>query len=345
MSSRYIPPAMRARAAQPQDGGANNEQISSEAKTRNLLSSSSPSKTQGCPEANLYSLREIEHYFYPEGPDNTFSSRQSTLHASAATPDDLSWVVLFKSANPRWDSDGIIFVKSSLQLLPAELAESVPQKPHSGPSTAPKAPDQPDRDSVPETDDRSTQDQPPSQEFSAPSTAPSVPTTGQTISNTKSRAIAVFSQQPPPFSSKPRSHDERQKFVFTGYFRIARLQLLEPHSEELKRMLHQKWTVTNQRTGYVKHRQREVSHWQESLGYRWAVIKFERDEETEKVKGPPAIERLEDEHDEEPDGRQEKKSVNELLREMRLGGGIESQKNHIAGSDRGNAAEGKGPAE
>ena len=47
----------------------------------------------------------------------------TTLHDSAAFPKKLSYVLLFKGANPRWDSDGIVFAKSSLELLPPKLAE------------------------------------------------------------------------------------------------------------------------------------------------------------------------------------------------------------------------------
>lgn len=45
-------------------------------------------------------------------------AHHSTLNGSAAEPDRLKYVVLFAGANPRWASDGIIFVKSCVHLLP-----------------------------------------------------------------------------------------------------------------------------------------------------------------------------------------------------------------------------------
>ncbi|RMZ88156.1 hypothetical protein DV736_g4620, partial [Chaetothyriales sp. CBS 134916] len=44
-------------------------------------------------------------------------SRARTLHASALRPGQLSHVLLFHGANPRWETSGIIYVKSGLQLL------------------------------------------------------------------------------------------------------------------------------------------------------------------------------------------------------------------------------------
>jgi hypothetical protein len=65
----------------------------------------------------LYTIQEICAHFW--GKDADYNDLHSaTLHAAAENPDGLSWVLLFNDANPKWDSDGIIFVKSSLDLLP-----------------------------------------------------------------------------------------------------------------------------------------------------------------------------------------------------------------------------------
>ncbi|KEF63813.1 uncharacterized protein A1O9_01791 [Exophiala aquamarina CBS 119918] len=45
----------------------------------------------------------------------------TTLHGSATNPGVLSYVLLFQDAHPCWAQDGIIFVKSNLDLLPAEV--------------------------------------------------------------------------------------------------------------------------------------------------------------------------------------------------------------------------------
>ncbi|CAN8104144.1 unnamed protein product [Discula destructiva] len=45
-------------------------------------------------------------------------SHHGTINASAADPNKLECMTLFHDANPRWESDGIIFVKSNLRILP-----------------------------------------------------------------------------------------------------------------------------------------------------------------------------------------------------------------------------------
>lgn len=71
---------------------------------------------------------DIHNYYWAsqsnEGDDTsspaslpTVMSR-STLNGSVTHRDKLQYIMLFKDANPRWVSDGIIFVKSSLDLLP-----------------------------------------------------------------------------------------------------------------------------------------------------------------------------------------------------------------------------------
>ncbi|EMD00548.1 hypothetical protein BAUCODRAFT_173137 [Baudoinia panamericana UAMH 10762] len=46
------------------------------------------------------------------------SSHSMTLHDSEETPGKLSYLFLFHEANPRCDSDGIIYTKFNLELLP-----------------------------------------------------------------------------------------------------------------------------------------------------------------------------------------------------------------------------------
>lgn len=68
-----------------------------------------------------------DYYWAPQSNDTSDDScpttfiaamHHSTLNSSAADRDKLRYVMLFQDANPRWNSDGIIFVKSSLHLLP-----------------------------------------------------------------------------------------------------------------------------------------------------------------------------------------------------------------------------------
>ena len=83
-------------------------------------------------------------------------------------------------------------------------------------------------------------------------------------------------------------------------------------------MLEQKW-AREDRYGNASFAQRRKEDWEKSLGYEWAVIKFEK-AEGEDVPKPPEIEKL---PDVEPRVRRAErgtvKSVNEMLAEMRFG--------------------------
>jgi hypothetical protein len=75
-------------------------------------------------------LDEIKNHFWPANDEEEESYNYAsdggngrTHHDSAQTPGELAFVILYLGANPRWDSEGIIFTKSSLELLPQELAE------------------------------------------------------------------------------------------------------------------------------------------------------------------------------------------------------------------------------
>ncbi|KAH6646870.1 hypothetical protein BKA67DRAFT_540342 [Truncatella angustata] len=62
---------------------------------------------------------DIAHYFWPHGDEQFVPAiKTSTFHDSAAQLEQLSYMMLFCNANPRWDSGGIVFAKSSLNLLP-----------------------------------------------------------------------------------------------------------------------------------------------------------------------------------------------------------------------------------
>jgi hypothetical protein len=82
--------------------------------------------------------------------------------------------------------------------------------------------------------------------------------------------IAIFSQ---PIRRASRS------YKYIGWYKIVRLQMIEPESEELVHMLTKKWE-TKDRYGRVVSKQRDVSKWKESMSYRWAVAKMEKDELT-----------------------------------------------------------------
>ncbi|EOA90540.1 uncharacterized protein SETTUDRAFT_167358 [Exserohilum turcica Et28A] len=105
--------------------------------------------------------------------------------------------------------------------------------------------------------------------------------------------IAMFTQ---PIRGANRS------FQFLGWYKINRLQLLEPGSEDLVRRLSKKWETVD-RLGRVVPRQRDLKKWKESMSYRWAVIKMERDEEAEKERGYPKIERIDEDDGNDGEGQ------------------------------------------
>ncbi|ORY14366.1 hypothetical protein BCR34DRAFT_585770 [Clohesyomyces aquaticus] len=75
-------------------------------------------RQQSPPQRNLSSIAELDVYFW-EGETSAAVCNSTTLHSSAAHPDSLSWVLLFRGANPKWASEKVLFVKSNIDLLPA----------------------------------------------------------------------------------------------------------------------------------------------------------------------------------------------------------------------------------
>ncbi len=64
-----------------------------------------------------YTDREIFHHFSPNH-DGKLKPVTDMLNVSEDQPDGLAFVLVYLTANPRWESNGIIFAKSSLHLLP-----------------------------------------------------------------------------------------------------------------------------------------------------------------------------------------------------------------------------------
>ncbi|KAI1806921.1 hypothetical protein F4811DRAFT_84762 [Daldinia bambusicola] len=63
-----------------------------------------------------HSQRAIITYF--RGEETDYIAQSSTFHDSKEHPGQLSCMLLFHNANPRWPDDGIVFAKSRLNLLP-----------------------------------------------------------------------------------------------------------------------------------------------------------------------------------------------------------------------------------
>ena len=282
MGSKYIPPALRAQQGSLPARG--------HGPTRSLdrppvppppgvsrAPGNGPVARRPPDHAELYTYDEIDWHFW-QGGHHGASAHGTTLHGSAHQPGALAFVNLFHAANPKWASDRIIFAKSNLDLLPAVRDASGPAH-EASPASAADA------------------------ETPASPAAPAPSSEGFPVAHPP---FAVFEQPYPVKATGPRS------FRFLGWFRVARLDLLEPRSEALVRMLEKKWAVTD-RYGNVMQRSRDAKKWEASLAHKWAVVKMERDEVATRVKGEPAIERVE-----EPALETETKGVNELLQQLRL---------------------------
>ncbi|KAI0149540.1 hypothetical protein GGR57DRAFT_224163 [Xylariaceae sp. FL1272] len=68
-------------------------------------------------ESQLVHQRDVQHHFEAQD-DGSFPVGHSTLNGSKEHPGDLSYMLLFRNANPRWESHKIIFAKSNLALIP-----------------------------------------------------------------------------------------------------------------------------------------------------------------------------------------------------------------------------------
>lgn len=276
---------------------------------------------------NLVSLEEVRNHFWPldeNGERHTSDTLSRTLHDSSTSSGRLAYVFLFNQANPRWESDHIIYTKSNLDLLPAELADKVQASSGDAAGSASSERSkvgQGDRFDQAENETRGTT----VLESSHTKSGASLSSIQGGTTKESAGPVAIFKQV--QRSKEQRAH----AFSFEGWFKIERLAFLEPHSPELIRMLKQKWQKTD-RFGNVVQRKRDEKGWQESLSQRWAVIKFAEDQEAEQERGTPNIERIEEQdiHD------RPRKTVNEILTEMRLGGGKE--KGH------GSAESEKGPS-
>jgi hypothetical protein len=264
--------------------------------TRNLRQSHDPGE--------VYTLFDIERYFYPEEGAGEGADRAGTLHGSSKLPDGLAFVILFHQQNPQWNSDGIIFVKSHLSRLPGyqkATAEVAARKLEEENFTERKTPEeQYQNQPIPESPPEDALAQ---AGFDATSF---IAAKGQQRRDsvikledippvnylpTDSNPIAIFEQT---CKSRDNTH-----FVFTGWHNITNISLIAPRSNELVRMLEQKWS-----TGVES--KRDMTAWARSLGYEWAVIKMSKivgDDAPE----PPKVQQT------------PKRSVNELLAELRMG--------------------------
>jgi hypothetical protein len=233
-----------------------------------------------------FTQQEITSHFWPVeqgGETLDLTDKGKTLHDSADRLGKLAFVMLFAGANPQWQNEHTIYTKSSLDLLPRpSAAEAEASQSNAGVGNV----DPSDR-------------------------APNHNSRIQAHSNgdADGQAIAVFEQV---YGNNSQNRPPYQRFRFEGWYNIENVTLLEPHSAALVKMLEKKWTKQS-KFGGVKKIERDSASWKASLSVKWAEIKLAKDEAASKELGEPQIERLPD-----PELASPKKSVNEMLAEMRL---------------------------
>ncbi|KAI1778910.1 hypothetical protein F4818DRAFT_402826 [Hypoxylon cercidicola] len=102
---------------------------------------------QAVENEELYQLHDIDNYFLGR-EESTLQGHSTTFHDSKKNPGQLSHLLLFVGANPRWVSDRIVFAKSSLHLLPEYAAKKAehgewqtPEAPKDDAKTEAQSPD------------------------------------------------------------------------------------------------------------------------------------------------------------------------------------------------------------
>ena len=299
---------------------------------------------------DLYSPFDLYCHFWPHTHKERIGySAQSTLNASSQNPSLLKYVILHFGSNPRWKSDGIIFVKSNLTLLPefrerkerAQNELELTNKPndsdggsveHYEEEASAVNEDMKQQDSS-NTDSNAslkshTQKLP---VLESQSRDPGVNSGTERASlrhiRKKSLVVPVLpidyvpSEHPPiaAFEQIVRLRGEHQRqFAFVGWYLVSQISLLAPNSQELVRMLGQKWTKLDRFGKPIKEKERDEHAWKASLNHEWAVIKLQKMKD-EISPLPPHVEHIENvEHTDQYRDAPEHKSVNELLAEMRL---------------------------
>ncbi|KAL1627579.1 hypothetical protein SLS56_006300 [Neofusicoccum ribis] len=283
----YVPPALRKKQQEACDKPAQ------------------PLRSSDVHRERLPRVEDVHDHYWPlesEADEGMRFTIHSTLNSAAASPDTLKYIMLFKDANPRWQTDHIIYVKTSLHMLPGSekftnLTTSSEQHARSDIDTA-ESVDRAKADAAGKDDGKTDLD----------------------LSEYQLEPVAVFEQV---------AAGQAASFRFAGYHKIERLQYIEPRSADLVRMLDQKFSIPD-RFSRVKTQQRSPESWKRSLEHRWAVIELKKDEEAAKNLPAPDV-KIADVREKRNAGKEKtpQKSVNEMLKEMRLG---KSDANNVAES-------------
>ncbi|KAI0837894.1 hypothetical protein F5Y06DRAFT_269318 [Hypoxylon sp. FL0890] len=95
--------------------------------------------------------------------------------------------------------------------------------------------------------------------------------------------VAVFEER--RFPNAP------SRFAFVGWYKVARINILAPHSAELVRMQQQKWERRDRFGNIVPTKTRDAAAWNAALSTEWAVVKLEK-LEGDDAPAPPEIKKL-----------------------------------------------------
>lgn len=317
MAGVYIPPHVRKATVKA-------ARVDDEAATATVTVTVAKPKTPHAHDDGRYSLRELHGYFWP-GQEVGSSTTCKTLHDTAAAPGVMGYMLLFHGANPRWHHDRIIFVKSNLDLLPAEIADERESQQLTAPEPVLASAAIPENVVVPPAADGVDSSSSSRSGTGSKSTGAGTNDNGQkqpqpaVESDTTHSPIAVFIQTQ-SFSSTSSALNDRS-FVFDGWYRVSRLAFLQPRSDDLVRMLDQKFSIADGSSETTIERVRTRDTWESCFNKRWAVVKLEKCDEPSKQ--APKIARVEggETAGGGGDGRvpgTEAKTVNELLRELRM---------------------------
>ncbi|MCJ1334316.1 hypothetical protein MMC10_011024 [Thelotrema lepadinum] len=251
MSSRYIPPALRRqqkentepskeagseKSAHPDDALPTRKLEDLKIDTRKL-----PFRDPREVDPNALAIEEIHMHF---GGPAYLAYNRSTLNDSIEHPKQLSYTVLFKDANPRWASDHIIFAKTNISFLPGYTEAFINVSEHR--SLASEHPE--GEEKTPRMGTEGTEGQKP---------------------GAYEIDISEDLSPIPVFAEEMR----KGSFLFTGWFRLQKISFLHPHSQDLVRMLAQKWDLRDKR-GRAREVRRDKEAWEKSLKLQWAVIKM-----------------------------------------------------------------------
>ncbi|KAK7710684.1 hypothetical protein SLS64_005587 [Diaporthe eres] len=366
----YVPPALRKRA----QGFASDGNFGITAEGAGSLEDLPPDTAPPKSIADLtFSQADIHHHYWSSQNDESGTSatsfgysQPSTLNSSAQALDKLKYIVLFRDANPRWHSHGIIFVKSKLDILPGGEKFRDVQQPEIGRIDPEQSGDM-GYESNTSTNEKETLGGKEShvklpvhgdqrvgkerQEYCAkgePSEGIKKNGGGSTesdqhagtpisdyahVSRTKAPSpdsdenyepdpeapycpdLSLYEIEPIAVFEQASRH-QGGPFRFAGYYKIASLGYLAPRSRELFQLLEQKFTQVD-RFGRAKQKQRSAASWKASMKHRWAVIRMEKDQDANDSLPPPKIE-VGNDLEEKGDASSPKKSVNELLKELRM---------------------------